>query len=72
MKTLLAKYNISFKTIIFVFLGGIAGFSYYYFIGCEGGCAITGNPYISTAYGAIMGLILAFPAKSKNEVKNEN
>ncbi|MCO6472313.1 MAG: hypothetical protein PHW27_10775 [Melioribacteraceae bacterium] len=72
MKTLFNKYNISLRTLIFTALGGAAGFSYYYFIGCEGGCAITSNPYISTAYGALMGLILAFPAKRKDEANNEN
>jgi hypothetical protein len=41
-------------------LGGAIGFAYYHFIGCVSGtCPITSNPYISTAYGALIGLILA-------------
>ena len=39
--------------------GAIAGYSYYRFIGCSSGhCPITSNPFISTAYGAIMGYLL--------------
>jgi hypothetical protein len=40
-------------------LGGIAGFAYYYYIGCRSGaCPLTGNPWISTLYGGVMGLLL--------------
>lgn len=47
-------------------LGGIAGFSYYYFIGCNSGtCPITSNWHISTIYGAAMGFIAVFPSKKK-------
>ena len=36
------------------------GFAYYYFVGCASGtCPITSNPYVSTAYGALVGLLLA-------------
>lgn len=49
-------------------LGGAAlGYAYYYFIGCVSGtCPITSNPYISTAYGAAIGLLWALPSKKKN------
>ena len=44
---------------LFLLCGGGAGFAYYYFIGCQGGsCPITSNPWISTAYGGVMGLLL--------------
>ncbi len=47
-------------------LGGLIGFSYYYFIGCKSGtCPITGSPYISTAYGAVAGFIISRPSKPK-------
>jgi len=47
-------------------MGAILGFLYYYYIGCASGtCAITSNPYKSTVYGAIMGLVLVWPAKEK-------
>ncbi|NQV43229.1 MAG: hypothetical protein HQ506_12835 [Candidatus Marinimicrobia bacterium] len=49
-------------------VGAILGYLYYYYIGCASGtCAITSNPYISTAYGAVMGLIFMWPAKEKEE-----
>jgi hypothetical protein len=60
--------KIIFKRVIPVVLGSILGYSYYYFIGCNSGsCPITSNPYISTIYGAFLGLILAIPSKKKNE-----
>lgn len=48
-------------------LGGILGFAYYHFIGCDGGCPITGNPFISTAYGILAGVLVMFPSRIKNE-----
>lgn len=39
--------------------GGIAGFLYYRFIGCATGtCAITSNPYVSSLYGGVLGLLI--------------
>jgi len=65
--------NIILRRVLPVLGGGIAGYAYYYFIGCNtGSCAITSNPVISTFYGAFMGLILAIPTKKKNEEKNNN
>jgi rhamnogalacturonyl hydrolase YesR len=53
------------KRSVFVLTGASAGFAYYYFIGCNSGaCPISGNPYISTAYGAVMGMIIS---STKNE-----
>ncbi len=52
---------------LFAATGASAGFAYYYFIGCNSGtCPISGNPYISTLYGAVMG-ILAFIRYKKVE-----
>lgn len=61
------------KTGIFLTLGAIAGYSYYYFIGCStNACPITSNPYISSAYGMMMGLLLSFDTKKKiNNPKEE-
>ena len=64
MKKILSKrvYKITF----FVLLGGIAGFAYYYFIGCQTGtCPITRNPYISTSYGMLIGLLVSIDSKKK-------
>ena len=46
-----------FKRILPVFAGAALGFTYYYYVGCNRGCAITGNPYISTVYGAFAGFL---------------
>ena len=63
---MLKKYG---SRILPVLAGGILGYAYYYYIGCNtGSCAITSNPYISTVYGAFLGLIFAIPSKKK--VKN--
>jgi len=41
-------------------VGGVLGYLYYKFVGCtSGSCPISSNPYISTIYGAVMGLLLA-------------
>jgi hypothetical protein len=39
-----------------VLIGGAGGFLYYRFIGCKtGACPLTGNPWVSTLYGALIG-----------------
>jgi len=46
--------------IIGAVAGGIVGFLYYRFVGCRSGaCIITGNPYISTIYWAVLGGLIA-------------
>jgi ABC-type branched-subunit amino acid transport system permease subunit len=41
-------------------VGGIVGYLYYRFIGCRSGaCFITGNPYLSTIYWAVLGGLVA-------------
>lgn len=46
------------RLVLFVLIGAIVGFLVYRFIGCRTGtCAITSNPYISTIYGAVVGLL---------------
>lgn len=49
---IMLKYLLKFSPVL---LGALGGFLYYTFIGCNGSCAITGNPWISTAYGALIG-----------------
>jgi len=47
------------KPMAFTSLGGLGGFLYYYFIGCSSGtCPITSNPFISIAFGGIIGYLL--------------
>ena len=58
--------------ILGIFLGGILGFAYYHFVGCETGtCAITSKPINSTIYGMVVGyLMFSLFQKSKNTPKN--
>lgn len=57
--------------IIGIFVGGIAGFSYYHFVGCAGGtCPITSNPYMTVAYGALLGYLLLDMFRKKENKTN--
>jgi len=59
----------AWKRIGIIGIGAILGFAYYKFIGCRSGvCPITSNPYISTGYGALIGLVLSF---NKKETKKQ-
>ena len=63
--------KIGYKQIVPVILGAVLGYAYYYFIGCNSGsCPITSSPYVSTIYGAVIGLVFAIPSKKKNEKTN--
>lgn len=43
-------------TGIGIIVGAIAGYLYYFYVGCASGtCAITSKPLNSTLYGALMG-----------------
>ena len=56
MKVFLKKYRL---WIIGGIAGAIAGYSYYYFVGCASGtCMITSRPLNSSLYGALMGGLL--------------
>lgn len=64
--------KIIYKRILPIFAGAGLGFAYYYFIGCNSGtCAITSSPYISTAYGGLIGFLFTFPSKKKSEEKTD-
>ena len=48
------------KLILGVAIGGGLGFAYCKFVGCSTGtCPLTSNPWISSIYGAILGLFIA-------------
>ncbi len=50
---------IGFGGIAGIILGAVAGYLYYYYIGCRSGsCPINSNPYISTVWGALIGYLL--------------
>jgi len=57
--------------LIGVIAGAIAGYLYYYYIGCaSGSCSITSRPLNSTMYGAIMGgLFLNIFQKEKSKTE---
>jgi hypothetical protein len=60
---LVYKYK---KPLIGTLLGAMAGFLYYYFIGCaNGSCMIASNPLVSVPYGAILGFLLSGSIKKK-------
>ncbi len=41
-------------------IGAVLGYLFYKVIGCSTGtCPITSNPYLSTIYGAILGILFA-------------
>lgn len=53
-----------------VLVGGLLGFAYYYFIGCNtGSCAITSKPINSSVYGMVMGYLMfsVFENKPKKD-----
>ncbi len=48
------------KAFLFAGLGALAGFGYYWFIGCtSGSCPISSNPAFSTIYGGVVGWLVA-------------
>ncbi|MBI5464506.1 MAG: hypothetical protein HY966_06100 [Ignavibacteriales bacterium] len=58
------------KRIAFPLIGAAGGYAYYYFVGCVSGtCPITSNPYISTAYGAVIGLTFIPWTRKRGEQK---
>ncbi len=59
--------------IVGILSGALAGFFYWYFVGCNSGsCAITSSPYNSTIYGAVMGgLIFSLFKKEKKKEQTE-
>jgi len=54
------KRTMILRSIIGIIVGGGLGFAYYRLVGCSSGtCPLTSNPFISTIYGAVIGLLLA-------------
>ena len=56
------------KIVLPILIGAISGYAYYHYIGCVSGtCPITSNPYISTAYGAVVGSVFISFKKKKDK-----
>ena len=52
-------------------IGALGGYAWYYFIGCNNGaCPISGNPWASTAYGALIGIVMTM-GSAKSKVREE-
>jgi hypothetical protein len=67
---LILKYKLAITGIA---LGALAGYLYYYFVGCASGtCAITSRPLNSTLYGAMMGGLLLSSFEKENTLNNKN
>lgn len=48
------------KYVIGGLVGLVAGYLYYRLVGCvTGSCPITANPYSSSVYGLVLGLLVA-------------
>lgn len=55
------------KRLLPAMIGATAGYAYYYYVGCMSGtCPVTSNPWISTAYGALLGFLM-MPARRRRE-----
>ena len=69
MLSFFKKYKLG---IVGILVGGILGFGYYYFIGCNSGsCAITSKPFNSSAYGMVMGYLM-FSVFEKSKINKDN
>ncbi len=52
------------RYIIGAAVGAVLGYLYYRLVGCSSGtCPITSNPYISTIYGAVIGVLISIAFK---------
>ncbi|NCI47888.1 hypothetical protein [Sediminibacterium soli] len=61
---------IKYKWLLGAAIGILAGYAYYYFVGCATGtCLITSNPLSSMAYGGVLGALATgiFSKKQKRE-----
>ncbi len=67
------KKKIVSKLAVFMFIGAVLGYGYYYFIGCRtGSCPITSNPVITTLYGALFGFVAGFDIRLFRGKKHAN
>jgi hypothetical protein len=67
------QFLLKFKlTFIGLAVGALAGYLYYFYIGCYSGtCPITSQPGPSTMYGAVMGGLLLNSFKKSPKTTEE-
>lgn len=59
--------------IVGIAIGAMAGFAYWYFIGCNSGtCPIQSNWHTSTLYGGLIGYVLPNSPKKEKKGKAED
>jgi xanthine/uracil permease len=52
-------FKISLIALVGLIIGAIGGYIYYWQVGCVSGtCAITSNPWMSTAWGSAFGYLV--------------
>jgi hypothetical protein len=52
------------RLLLGVLAGALLGLAYYQFVGCRTGtCPLTGNPWLATAYGGLLGALVAASVK---------
>jgi uncharacterized membrane protein YdjX (TVP38/TMEM64 family) len=60
------------RIIIGIVLGGVAGYFYYTYVGCNGGtCPITSSPWTTMLYFSLIGGLL-FMSRKKDKKQNED
>ncbi len=66
------KNHLTWKFLIGIVVGIIAGYAYYHFVGCSSGtCSIASNPYKMIAMGALLGGTITFGEKKKVSKETE-
>jgi hypothetical protein len=62
------KDSFQLRHIIGLVTGGIGGFLYYYFVGCQSGtCALKSNPFYNIVLGLLLGYLIADMIKFKKK-----
>ncbi len=70
MSVFLTKYKLSIAGII---AGALAGFAYYYFIGCNSGtCSISSKPVNSSLYGMLLGYLMFSAFEKSKQIKQND
>lgn len=56
------------KPVVTALIGGVLGFAYYYFVGCDSGnCLFSGDPIASTFVGMLGGLFVVYSPCSRGQ-----